>query len=89
MKNRNSCFYWKNIIYGNILSSNIKVDSVSIVEQIFLKIFNARLCFLSWVLGHKRGQSKNSFFSQDIGEGLLFLTKHSRLGTKSRFSTKT
>ena len=59
MKNRNSGFYQKNIIYGSALNSDIKIENMSVMEQILLKIFKCKTVFYG-VLYLKRAQSKRS-----------------------------
>lgn len=63
MKNQDSSFYQKNIIYGHNLNSNIKIEIQSGSD--IGKIFKCKTVFLSQVLSPKKDQNKKKS-TQDI-----------------------
>ena len=66
LKNQDSRFYWKGIIYGHTLDSNIKIGSKSRVEQILVNIFKCKTVFIMvFFLGNERGQNKKKLSTQD------------------------
>ena len=69
LKNQDSSFYWKGIIYGHTWDSNIKIGSISRVEQILVDIFKCKTAFIMVFLGNERGQNKKKFSTQNIVYG--------------------